>query len=191
MTMSAGSAARTAGRWTDPCRHDGPIAISCWVGFATVASLILFATKSVTVKLLPFDNKSEFQIVVDLPRGSSLELTDRVLHGITHRLVGLNELASVQAYAGTAHRLISMGWFDITIFATNRTKVICRSICSKIMRKRSSHEIALDARNRLKDMVLPEGASLKWSRFRLGHQSFRPCSLRSMDLILRRGVHCT
>ena len=49
------------------------------VGVATLASLTLFATKSVRVKLLPFDNKSEVQVVLDLPRGTSLEETDRTL----------------------------------------------------------------------------------------------------------------
>lgn len=47
-------------------------------GVATMASLVLFATKDVTVKLLPFDNKSELQVVVDLPEGSALEGTERV-----------------------------------------------------------------------------------------------------------------
>ena len=45
------------------------------VGVATLASLMLFWTKSVTVKLLPFDNKSEVQVVIDLPKGASLEDT--------------------------------------------------------------------------------------------------------------------
>ena len=47
----------------------------------TLGSLALFYTKNVTVKLLPFDNKSELQVVVDLPEGSSVEDTDRVLPG--------------------------------------------------------------------------------------------------------------
>ncbi|HEY9164444.1 MAG TPA: efflux RND transporter permease subunit, partial [Magnetovibrio sp.] len=71
-------------------------------GIATVMSLMLFATKSVTVKLLPFDNKSELQIVVDLPEGGSLEATERVLRDVALRLQGLEEMVSMQAYAGTA-----------------------------------------------------------------------------------------
>ena len=58
--------------------------------------------KLVTVKLLPFDNKSELQVVVDLPRGTSLEETDQVLDGAARRLGSLKELASIQSYAGTA-----------------------------------------------------------------------------------------
>ncbi len=59
------------------------------VGVATLLSMMLFATKAVTVKLLPFDNKSELQVVVDLPRGTSLEETDRVLSEAAARLVGV------------------------------------------------------------------------------------------------------
>ena len=47
------------------------------VGVATLLSVTLFYFNAVTVKLLPFDNKSEFQIVADLPEGSSVEETDR------------------------------------------------------------------------------------------------------------------
>ena len=43
------------------------------VGLATLASVMLFAVKAVTVKLLPFDDKSELQAIIDLPAGSSLE----------------------------------------------------------------------------------------------------------------------
>ena len=59
------------------------------VGLATLASCMLFATKSVRVKLLPFDNKSEIAVVVDLPRGASLEETDRLLTAAAERLKGL------------------------------------------------------------------------------------------------------
>ncbi|CAN0589615.1 unnamed protein product, partial [Laminaria digitata] len=52
------------------------------VGVATLASLTLFATKAVTVKLLPFDNKSEIQIVLDMPEGTTLEETERTLFAL-------------------------------------------------------------------------------------------------------------
>ena len=55
-----------------------------------------------TVQLLPFDNQAELQVVLDLPRGASLEATDRVLAAAGRRLAGLPELASIQSYAGTA-----------------------------------------------------------------------------------------
>ena len=72
------------------------------VGAATVAACALFYTKDVRVKLLPFDNKSEIQVVLDLPHGATLEDTDRVLMAAAERLKDLPELVSIQAYAGTA-----------------------------------------------------------------------------------------
>ena len=58
-------------------------------------------TKAVTVKLLPFDNKSEIAVVVDPARGRSLEDTERVLFAAADIARGLPEITSVQAYAGT------------------------------------------------------------------------------------------
>ena len=71
------------------------------VGVATLLSMTLFATKSVTVKLLPFDNKSEIAVVVDLPEGASLEDTERTLFAAADIARGLPEITSVQSYAGT------------------------------------------------------------------------------------------
>src|SRR5262249_17520275 len=66
------------------------------VAGATAAACALFATKDVTVKLLPFDNKSELQVVVDLPQGSTLEDTERFLTAAARRLEDLPELTSIQ-----------------------------------------------------------------------------------------------
>ena len=54
-----------------------------------------------TVKLLPFDNKSEIAVVVDLPEGASLEDTERTLFAAADVARGLPEITSVQSYAGT------------------------------------------------------------------------------------------
>ncbi len=132
------------------------------IGVLTLASLALFASKAVTVKLLPFDNKSEFQVVVDLPEGTSLERTERILFEAASRLKDIPELTSMQAYAGTAapfnfnglvrhyylRKSAEMG--DLQINLTPKGK-----------RKRESHSIALEAREKLKDMVLPAGSSIK------------------------------
>src|SRR5690606_13548438 len=72
------------------------------VGAATLASLGLFYTQHVTVKLLPFDNKTDLQVVLDLPKGASIEDTDRALQAMVDELAGVPEVASFQTYAGTA-----------------------------------------------------------------------------------------
>ena len=72
------------------------------VGALTLASLSLFYTKHVTVKLLPFDNKSELSVVIDLPEGSSVEATDAVAQSVARTVLALPEVRSVQVHAGTA-----------------------------------------------------------------------------------------
>jgi hypothetical protein len=72
------------------------------VGVATLLACSLFVFKGVTVKLLPFDNKSELQVVLDMPEGSTLEATERVLLQAAEVVKRLPETVSVQAYAGTS-----------------------------------------------------------------------------------------
>ncbi|MDB5545520.1 MAG: multidrug transporter AcrB [Hyphomicrobiales bacterium] len=132
------------------------------VGLATLASLGLFATKSVRVKLLPFDNKSEIQLVLDLPRGSSLEQTDRVLSEAVGRLHDLPELVSIQSHAGIAAPINFNGLVRHYYFRTGpEMGDLTVNLLPKGDRKRPSHEIALDIRERLKSMALPAHASLK------------------------------
>jgi multidrug efflux pump subunit AcrB len=132
------------------------------VGVGTAAVMVLFLTKDVTVKLLPFDNKSELAVVVDLPEGSSLEATDRVLAEAAARLSALPELTSMQAYAGTAapfnfnglvrhsylRRLPEQGELQV-------------NLKPKAERDRESHDIALDVRQRLRDLPAPAGTAVK------------------------------
>ncbi|HTQ00422.1 MAG TPA: efflux RND transporter permease subunit [Casimicrobiaceae bacterium] len=66
------------------------------------ASMALPAFQLVVMKMLPFDNKSEFQVVVDMPAGTSLERTAAVLHEMGSHLATVPEVADYQAFAGTA-----------------------------------------------------------------------------------------
>ena len=132
------------------------------VGAATLASCALFATKSVRVKLLPFDDKSEVQVVLDLPRGSSLEDTDRVLTAAAARLRDIPELASIQAYAGTAAPFNFNGLVRHYYFRESpELGDLAVNLAPKGERKRASHAIALDIRERLRALVLPAGSAIK------------------------------
>ena len=132
------------------------------VGIATLASLSLFYFKLVTVKLLPFDNKSEVAIVADLPRGTSVETTDRVLRQAIERLKDIPEIVSFDSYAGTSAPFNFNGLVrhyymrnspemgDVQINLTNKNE-----------RSRPSHEIALEIRKRLAGLDMPAHTSLK------------------------------
>lgn len=125
-------------------------------------SLGLLYTKHVTVKLLPFDNKSELSVVIDLPEGSSVEATDAVAQQVAEVVTQLPEVISVQTHAGAAAPFNFNGLVrhyylreypyqgDVQINLTNKAD-----------RDRSSHEIALDVRERIAKLDLPKGTSLK------------------------------
>ena len=132
------------------------------VGLATLAVCGLFATKDVLVKLLPFDNKSEIQVVVDLPMGSSLESTDRILKAAADRLKDLPELTSIQAYAGTAAPYNFNGLVrHYYLRADPQMGDLSVNLKPKGERSRASHAIALDIRARLAGLPVPEHTSIK------------------------------
>jgi len=66
------------------------------------ASMLLFYTKSVAVKMLPFDNKNEFQVVVDMPEGTTLEKTQAVASDIAAYIGKQPMVENYQTYVGTS-----------------------------------------------------------------------------------------
>ncbi|PJI39862.1 MAG: multidrug transporter AcrB [Rhizobium sp.] len=133
------------------------------VGAATLGSLALFYTKDVTVKLLPFDNKSELQVTIDLPEGSSVEATDAVAQAVARVTLDTPEVLSVQTHAATA---APFNFNGLVRHAYMRSKPdmgdVQINLTPKSERDRSSHEIALDLRQRLlAEVKVPEGTSLK------------------------------
>jgi multidrug efflux pump subunit AcrB len=76
-----------------------------FIGSVTVllfASMLLFAFKLVAVKMLPFDNKNEVQVIVDMPEGMTLERTGAVTRELAAYLAEQPEVVSYQMYVGTA-----------------------------------------------------------------------------------------
>jgi multidrug efflux pump subunit AcrB len=66
------------------------------------ASLSMFYTKAVAVKMLPFDNKNEFQVVIDMPEGTTLEKTQAVAKDIADYVSTQPLVTNYQAYIGTS-----------------------------------------------------------------------------------------
>ncbi len=132
------------------------------VGGATLLSLALFATKSVTVKLLPFDNKSEIAVMVDLPEGASLEATERALFDAADIARRLPEATSLQSYAGTAAPFNFNGLVR-HYYLRERPELgeLQVNLASRGERNRASHEIALELRQKLKALQIPAGTSVK------------------------------
>lgn len=132
------------------------------VGILTVGSLSLFYTKHVTVKLLPFDNKSELQVTIDLPEGSSVETTDAVAQAVGRKVLDMPEVVSVQTHAGTAAPFNFNGLVRHAYMrAAPHQGDVAINLTPKGDRDRTSHDIALDIRKQIADIAMPEGTSLK------------------------------
>ena len=132
------------------------------VGVATLVAMAMFATKTVTVKLLPFDNKSELQVVADLREGTSLEQTERTLAAAAAIAQTLPEVISLESYAGTASPFNFNGLVR-HYFLRNKPEMgdLAIRLSPKGERRRASHAVALELRQKLAKLPLPPGASLK------------------------------
>lgn len=132
------------------------------VGLLTLGSLSLFYTKHVTVKLLPFDNKSELQVTIDLPEGSSVEATDAIAQAVGRTVLDMPEVVSVQTHAGTAAPFNFNGLVRHAYMrAASYQGDVAINLTPKSERYRSSHDIALDIRQQIALIATPEGTSLK------------------------------
>ncbi len=129
------------------------------VGVATLLVCLLFVSKSVTVKLLPFDNKSEISVVVDLPRGATLEDTERTLFAIADVARQLPEIRSIETYAGTPAPFNFNGLVrHYYLREAPELGELHLNLAPGGERTRNSHTIALDLRARLKSVTLPAGS---------------------------------
>ena len=138
-------------RMTPFLNGDGGAALR-WKLFAVIVALILLSLslvgfKLVVMKMLPFDNKSEFQVVVDLPEGSSLEQTARVLHELSAHLATVPEVDNYQSYAGTAAPINFNGLIrQYYLRKAAHMGDIQVNLVPKQDRDRNSHDIAASVR---------------------------------------------
>ncbi len=125
-------------------------------------SVALPVFKLVVLKMLPFDNKSEFQVVVDMPEGSSVEETARVLREIGDYLVTVPEVENYQAYAGTASP-INFNGLVRQYYLRRGANVgdVQVNLAPKHERERKSHDIAAAVRAPLAEIGQRLNANVK------------------------------
>jgi len=112
-----------------------------------VLSLLLVAGRLVIMKMLPFDNKSEFQVVLDMPEGTSLEQTTRVLQDMGQYLSTVPEVSDYQIYAGIAAPISFNGLVrQYYLRDDDHLGDIQVNLVDKHERDRQSHVIALSVR---------------------------------------------
>lgn len=140
-------------------RSLGFLLITAALSFGSLAALY---TRDVTVKLLPFDNKSELSVMIDLREGASVEATDRVAQDVAAVVMGMAEVTSVQTHAGTAAPFNFNGLVRHTYLrAEPQLGEVAINLLPKADRDRASHDIALDIRERLMALDVPAGTVLK------------------------------
>jgi len=148
----------------------GPILDRSWLaGLVLLAvvglfagSLLLPAFRVVPLKMLPYDNKNEFQIVIDMPEGTTLERTASVAHRLGEFLSTVNEVKDFQAYVGMASPMDFNGM--VRHYFLRRAAHVADirvNLAHKKRRSQQSHTILLRLRDRLTEIAQQDGANIK------------------------------
>ncbi len=138
-----------------------------WILLLLMVGLIagsvgLGAMKLVVLKMLPFDNKSEFQVVVDMPEGTSLEHTAGLLRELGSYLATVPEVTDYQAYVGTASPINFNGLVrQYYLREGSEVADIQVNLIDKQLRDRQSHEIASSTRQSLQQIGQRWGGNVK------------------------------
>ena len=137
-------------------------------GFLTMVVVLLLGSMSlvyigfVKVKMLPFDNKSEFQVIVDMPSGTTLEQTARVTEALAREAQKQPEVINLQTYVGTAAPYNFNGLVRHYYLRRGANMAdIQVNLLPKGDRKLQSHEIAKQVRHRLQPVADRFGARIK------------------------------
>lgn len=125
-------------------------------------SLSFFYTKWVPVKMLPFDNKNEFQVVIDMPEGTTLERTAAVTKELANYVSKNDLVVNYQTYIGTSAPISFNGLVRHYDYRTSQnTADIQVNLLDKGDRRKQSHEIARDMRAGLQQIGKKYGANVK------------------------------
>ncbi len=130
-----------------------------WGAFAFTLSFFYF--KWVAVKMLPLDNKPEFSVVLDMPEGTALPVTANLAHRMADKLRSLPEVTAIQVYAGTARPFDFNGMVRHYYLRSEPWQgEVQVQLTDKHKRHRSSHQLAVAARQMLDKLVEGTGAKI-------------------------------
>jgi len=127
-----------------------------------IGSVAMFFTESVVVKMLPFDNKNEFQVVIDMPEGSTLERTAAVTKEIAQYVASIPEVVNYQNYVGTSAPITFNGLvrhYDLR--GGSNMADIQVNLLHKSDRDLQSHDIAKIVRPEIQKIAKGYGANVK------------------------------
>jgi multidrug efflux pump subunit AcrB len=132
------------------------------MGLAFVLSSLLAVTRAVPLKLLPFDNKNELQLVIDMPRSATLEETDAMARALGDYLARMNEVTDFETYVGIASPMDFNGMVrHYYLRRGGHVADIRVNLLPKEHRSQQSHEIALRIRPDVEGIAKAFGAKVK------------------------------
>jgi multidrug efflux pump subunit AcrB len=147
-----------------------PLLASAWrrwlllgaVAALLLASLVLLPLRWVKVKMLPYDNKSEVQVVIDMPEGSTLEQTAGVARSLAEEARLAPEVSDVQVYVGTSAPFNFNGLVRHYFLRSGPLVADLQiNLLPKHDRNRASHPFAKELRERLRPIAERTGANVK------------------------------
>ncbi|MBO0614102.1 efflux RND transporter permease subunit [Thiothrix fructosivorans] len=124
--------------------------------------LLFYPMKAVRVKMLPLDNKPEFNVVLNMPEGTALPVTANLLHSMASKLKDIPEVTALQTYTGTASPFNFNGLVRHYYLRQQPWQAdIQVQLTDKHDRKRTSHQIAVEARALLQPLLKETGGKLQ------------------------------
>ena len=132
------------------------------VGLLLVLSVVVLAFRVIPLKLLPFDNKDEFQLVIDMPEGTSAERTDAALRAFGEYLRTVPEVRAFASFAGTNSPMDFNGMVRRYYLREDPHMGDMRvTLAGRPHRRHQSSEIILRIRDGLHEIAREHGANLK------------------------------
>jgi multidrug efflux pump subunit AcrB len=138
-----------------------------WMIVLAVLLLLAFAvwlvtSRRVPLKMLPFDNKNELQLVVDMPEGSSLEKTEAAAHALADYMVRVPEVTDVSTFVGVSSPMDFNGLVRHYYLRGGANVADVRvNFIGKKVRSQQSHALGLRLRNDLEKLAGEFGANVK------------------------------
>lgn len=124
--------------------------------------ILLVPLKLVRVKMLPFDNKNEFQVVLDMPEGTPVEKTKRIIQEIASYLSAVPEVTDIETYAGASAPYNFNGLVRHYFLRDKPHQADLQvNLANKKNRKRQSHDIAKSVRPKIHEIVGAAGGHVQ------------------------------
>ena len=142
-------------------RKVGVLFLVSIIGITALSVLLFYPTQWVAVKMLPFDNKPEYSVIINMPEGTAMPVTANLAHELATAINQVPEVEAVQTYAGTAQPFNFNGMVRHYYLRQQpwQGDLLVR-LLDKNDREKSSHQLAEEARALLTPIARAAGARI-------------------------------